>query len=163
MGFSRQEHWNGLTFLSPGSLPNPGIEHRSLALQEDSLLSEPPGKPIYGISLHFIFVFSPLISCQLQEIKDYCPRVWIHVQIRWQPWGSLAWPGQVLWKVTHKTYLVVQGWRIHLPIQGTRVQSLLWEDPTCLGLAKPTHLEPMLCNERSSLTTTGDPVQPKLN
>ena len=48
MGFSRQEHWNGLTFLSPGSLPNPGIEHRSLALQEDSLLSEPPGKPNLG-------------------------------------------------------------------------------------------------------------------
>ena len=28
----------------PGDLPNPGIEHRSPALQADSLLSEPPGK-----------------------------------------------------------------------------------------------------------------------
>ena len=26
MGFSRQEYWNGLPFLSPGDLPNPGIE-----------------------------------------------------------------------------------------------------------------------------------------
>ena len=30
---------------SPGDLFNPGIESRSLALQADSLLSEPPGKP----------------------------------------------------------------------------------------------------------------------
>ena len=29
----------------PGDLPNPGIEPRSPALQVDSLLSEPPGKP----------------------------------------------------------------------------------------------------------------------
>ena len=30
---------------SPGDLPNPGIELRYPALQVDSLLSEPPGKP----------------------------------------------------------------------------------------------------------------------
>ena len=29
----------------PGDLPNPGIEHRSLELQVDSLPTEPPGKP----------------------------------------------------------------------------------------------------------------------
>ena len=45
MGFSRQEYWSGLPFPSPGELPNPGIEPRSPALQVDSLLSEPPGKP----------------------------------------------------------------------------------------------------------------------
>ena len=32
MGFSRQGYWNGLPFLSPGDLPNPGIEPTSLAL-----------------------------------------------------------------------------------------------------------------------------------
>ena len=26
MGFSRQEHWSGLLFPSPGDLPDPGIE-----------------------------------------------------------------------------------------------------------------------------------------
>ena len=31
-GFSRQEYWSGLTFPSPGNLPNPGIEPRSPAL-----------------------------------------------------------------------------------------------------------------------------------
>ena len=40
MGFSRQEYWSGLPFLSPGELPNPGIKPRSLALQADDLPTE---------------------------------------------------------------------------------------------------------------------------
>ena len=32
MGFSRQEYWSGLPFLSPGDLPDPGLEPRSPAL-----------------------------------------------------------------------------------------------------------------------------------
>ena len=43
MGFSRQEYWSGLTFPSPGDLPDPGIEPRSPALQADSLPCKPPG------------------------------------------------------------------------------------------------------------------------
>ena len=43
MGFSRQEYWNGLSFPSPGNLPDPGIEPKSPALQADALPSEPPG------------------------------------------------------------------------------------------------------------------------
>ena len=35
----------GLSFPSPGDLPNPGIKPRSPALQADSLPAEPPGKP----------------------------------------------------------------------------------------------------------------------
>ena len=35
----------GCHALLPGDLPNPGIEPRSPVLQEDSLPSEPPGKP----------------------------------------------------------------------------------------------------------------------
>ena len=46
MGFSRQEYWSGLPFPSPGDLPDPGIESGSLALQADTLTSEPPGKPL---------------------------------------------------------------------------------------------------------------------
>ena len=42
MEFSRHEYWNGLPFPSPGDLPNLGIEHRSPALQVDSLPSEAP-------------------------------------------------------------------------------------------------------------------------
>ena len=36
---------SGLPCLPPGDLPNPGMEPRSPAMQADSLLSEPPGKP----------------------------------------------------------------------------------------------------------------------
>ena len=45
MGFPRQEYWSGLPFPSPGDLPNPGIESKSLTLQADALTSEPSGKP----------------------------------------------------------------------------------------------------------------------
>ena len=45
MGFSRQEHWSGLPFPSPGDLPNLGIEPRSPLLQAVALPSEPSGKP----------------------------------------------------------------------------------------------------------------------
>ena len=45
MGSSRQEYWSGLSFPSPGDLPDPGIEPKSPALQADALTSEPPGKP----------------------------------------------------------------------------------------------------------------------
>ena len=45
MGFSRQEYWSGLSFPSPGDLPQPGIKPGSPALQADSLPTELPGKP----------------------------------------------------------------------------------------------------------------------
>ena len=45
MGFSQQEHYNGLPFPSPGNLPNPGIEPGSPALQAEALPSERAGKP----------------------------------------------------------------------------------------------------------------------
>ena len=48
MGFYRQEYWSGLPFPSPGHLPDPGIEPRSPALQEDTLTSGPPGGPEAG-------------------------------------------------------------------------------------------------------------------
>ena len=44
--FSRQEYWSGLPFPYQGDLPYPGIDLGSLALQADSLPSEPPGKPL---------------------------------------------------------------------------------------------------------------------
>ena len=46
MEFSRQEYWSGLSFPSPGDLPDLGIEPRSPALQADALPSEPPGEVI---------------------------------------------------------------------------------------------------------------------
>ena len=45
MEFSRPEYYSGWLFPSPGHLPNAGIEHRSPALQANSLPAEPRGKP----------------------------------------------------------------------------------------------------------------------
>ena len=45
MGLFRQEYWSGLPLPSQGDLPDPRIELSSLALQANSLSSEPPGKP----------------------------------------------------------------------------------------------------------------------
>jgi len=44
MGFSRQDYWSGLPFLSPGDLPNPGAEPGYSALQADSLPHQ--GSPV---------------------------------------------------------------------------------------------------------------------
>ena len=43
MGFSRQEHWSGLPFPSPGDLPDLGNEPGFPALQANSLLDELQG------------------------------------------------------------------------------------------------------------------------
>ena len=51
MEFARQEYWSGLPFPSSEDLPDPGIEPWSLAWQADSLLFEPPGKPILASEL----------------------------------------------------------------------------------------------------------------
>ena len=60
MWFSRQEYWNGLPFISPGDLPDPGIKPGSSALQADSLPSELPGKPLFLD-----------ISCNLMHLWSY--------------------------------------------------------------------------------------------
>ena len=46
MEFSRQEHWSGLPFLTPGDLPDPGIKSTSSALASGFLTTEPRGKPV---------------------------------------------------------------------------------------------------------------------
>ena len=58
MGFSRQECWSGLPFLSLGDLPDPGIEPGSPALQADTLPFEPPGKPIDKMVVSYSFLDS---------------------------------------------------------------------------------------------------------
>jgi len=45
IGFSKQEYWNGLPFLSPGDLPDPRMETGFPALQAHSLPTELQGKP----------------------------------------------------------------------------------------------------------------------
>ena len=43
MGFSRQEHWSGLPFPTPGDLPNAKVQPASLALAGGFFTTVPPG------------------------------------------------------------------------------------------------------------------------
>ena len=76
MGFPRQEYLNGLPFPSPGDLPDPGVESRSLTLQADSLLSEPPGKPLHKRNL------VKLITSQCKTVL---------------PFGGCSWVSNISW------------------------------------------------------------------
>ena len=64
-----QEYWNGLPFPSPGFLPDPGIESGSPALQADSLLSEPPGKPKPRNTVNLEPVFQ--VSVWIDSSREY--------------------------------------------------------------------------------------------
>ena len=57
---------------------------------------------------------------------------------KWTPTSSESWEvGRTLWSVwSLGTSQVIQWLRIHLPMQGTQVWSLVQEDSTCLGTAK---------------------------
>ena len=72
MGFSRQEDWSELLFSSPGDRPDPGIKPRSLTMQADSLLSEPPKKPIQvRLQLHSISLNMSYFGIQLQIFSNF--------------------------------------------------------------------------------------------
>ena len=51
MGFSRQECWSGLPFLSSGDLPDPGISPQFTALQPDALQSSHQGSPLAYLNI----------------------------------------------------------------------------------------------------------------
>ena len=51
----------------------------------------------------------------------------------------------LLKKLESRASLVAQWLRICLSMQGTQVQSLVWEDPTGCGATKPTHHSYWVC------------------
>ena len=69
MGFSRQEHWNGVPFLSSEDLPDPGIKHWSHALQTDSLPFELQGSLFNPLLLIYSFFFPPLVTIKLFSLS----------------------------------------------------------------------------------------------
>ena len=59
MGFPKQDYRSGLTFPSPGDLPNPGIEPTAPALAGGLLSTEPPRKPLPATA------FCPVAHCNI--------------------------------------------------------------------------------------------------
>ena len=69
-----QKYWSGLPFVSPGHLPNSGIEVTPPALAGRFLITEPPRKPTFK---HYILWCGNILSwwprydhvCFLQEVQ----------------------------------------------------------------------------------------------
>ena len=85
MGFSVQEYWSGLPFLSPGNLPDPGIEPRSPTLETDALPSEPPGNKyryIYiNFTLYILYIHMvPLLQNGIWDSSMYKPSSHLRLQ-----------------------------------------------------------------------------------
>ena len=77
MEFSRQEHWSGFPFLSPGDLPDPGIEPASpasLVLTGRFFTTEPPWKP----HLTFDHLLKGLISNSVTMELGRQHMIWGH-------------------------------------------------------------------------------------
>ena len=70
LGFSRQEYWSGLPFLSLGDLHDPGIEPRSPVLQADSLPTELQEQFFLQLFISFCRLKSPsgIISLQSEGL-----------------------------------------------------------------------------------------------
>ena len=54
MGISTQEYWSGLSFPSPGDLPDPGIKPRSLTVEADSLSLSHQGSPLSDWIINYL-------------------------------------------------------------------------------------------------------------
>ena len=83
----------------------------------------------------FGYVVIGNLICSLFQVAILLPQ---HHLLKHSSWASLA----------------AQWLRICLPMQGTRVRALVWEDPTCHGATKPAtttepaRLKPVLRNKR---------------
>ena len=103
-----------------------------------------------------------------------CSRKWIHLSKLIYLWGEGILPQLKLYLGTS---LVAQCLRICLPMQGTWVRALVWEDTTCCRATKPMchnywacTLETTSHNYRAHapqllkpVYSNEDPMQPKIN
>ena len=85
MGLSRQEYWSGLPFPPPGDLLDPGIEPRSLTLQADSLLSEPPRKPILHLYICITIIWSLSWTLPMLYFSVPLATKTNHTRVTWPP------------------------------------------------------------------------------
>ena len=102
MGFSSQEYWSGLPFLSPEDLFDPGIEPWSPALQTSSLPFELQGSPYDKPRQHIkkqrhFFAYEGLYN---QSYGFSSSHVWIWELDHKEGWASKNW---CFWTVVLKT------------------------------------------------------------
>ena len=118
--FSLGNPKNGLPFLSPRDLPDPGIESMSPALQVDSSPFEPPGK------LHLCLSPDP-------NTHPVSPMLAIIHSISFKPTGNLVAPPSKC--IQHLT---------------TEIQNITVYHYSTLAAPLPSALAPEMCSPRSS-------------
>ena len=125
MEFSRQEYWSGWPFPSPGHLPHPGIKIRSLALQADSLPSEPP-ESISSVQFSSVAQSCPTL-CNTMDCS--MPGLPVHHQLLESTLGLLSTESVV--PSNHLIYVPVLGLSCSMsalfPDQGSNPGLLHWE------------------------------------
>ena len=119
MGFSRQEHWRRLPFLTPGDLPDPGIKPASLALVSGFFTTVPPGKHMLENS-HLIYQslppnrrFKNSSPMDCKEIKTVNPKEnqsWIFIG-RMEAEAPILWPPDVNGQLIRKDPEAGKDWR----------------------------------------------------
>ena len=70
MKFSRQEYWNRSPLPAPEDPSDSGIEPRSLALQAESLPSEPPRKSRYADDTSLMAESKEKLKSLLKKVKE---------------------------------------------------------------------------------------------
>ena len=140
MEFSRPEYWSGWPFPSPGDLPNPGTEPRSLTLQADSLPAEPQGKPNNTGVGHLSLLQEIFLTQELNQGLLHCRRI-----LLWSTFSlGLIWPHckgntlvrTLLMPYCHEVFpLGLMGrWTIFLPVQ---IQGIVLPLPFWLLFLQP--------------------------
>ena len=76
MGFPRQEYWNGLSFPSPGDLPNSGIKPRSPAWQAGSLALSHGEAHFWRYTIYISFIYGTCkAGCWLSSLDCTLSRI----------------------------------------------------------------------------------------
>ena len=118
MGFSRQEYWSGLLCPSPGELPDPGIKPASLvslALQADSLPTEPPGKSKLRQYFYLIRIFKNCYKILTISTFPFWFQIQLIISFACPPLYSLICP----FKYRHVVYCTKNAYIYHLSLQET--------------------------------------------
>ena len=154
----------GKLIPSPGDLPNPGIKPRSPAMQ-DSLPAEPQGKPENTGEDRLSFLQEIFLTQELNWGLLHCRRILYQPSYQGSPiinfsvyikMFSVDKHDKKKWR---RTSLVVQWWRIHLPVQGIWVKSLFRDDSMGWGATKPVYHNYWACTPGACALQQGKSLQ----
>ena len=108
MEFSTQEYWTGLTFVSPGDHPNPGIKPGFPSLLPYSLPSEPPGKPTITYATAAKSLQSCLTLCEPIDGNPPGSPIPGILQARTLEWVAISFSSAWKWKMKVKSLSCVR-------------------------------------------------------